>query len=238
MSVGHKAAGAEGYRAQLEAVQAEVARACARAGRDPRGVRIIAVTKYVDETAIPMLLAAGLREFGENRWQQARTKLSSPAAASATWHFIGRLQSNKAKQVAQSFDWIHSIDSADIGRAVSQAADRAGRTVRCLVQVNVSGEGSKAGVPPEAARGLVAELMTLPGLDVRGLMTMAPAAEDPEQTRPVFRALADLLREIRQDLGVPALQELSMGMSNDFRVAVEEGATMVRIGRRLVLPGE
>ncbi|MBX5437365.1 MAG: YggS family pyridoxal phosphate-dependent enzyme [Alicyclobacillaceae bacterium] len=225
------------YAQALRSVCADVERACAKSGRRPQEVRVVAVTKYVDNLALAPLLAAGIRDFGENRWQQAREKLASPYARQATWHFIGHLQSNKAGKVASVFDWIHSIDSQHVAALVSRAAEQHGRTVNGLIQVNVAGEASKSGVPPEQVRPLAEALIRLPGLRLRGLMTIAPATDDPESVRPVFRELARLLRDLQAKLGVEGLKELSMGMSNDFGVAVEEGATIVRIGRRLVLPG-
>ncbi len=222
------------YRKRLAEVEDAIAAACRRAGRAPQEVRVIAVTKYVGPERLGDLLAAGLRELGENRWQQAREKLMRPEAGAATWHFIGRLQKNKVKAVVRHFAWIHSIDSVELGTFVAAQAAAAGREVNCLLQVNVSGEATKAGLPPEEVSAAAQALVRLEGIRLRGLMTMAPVTDDPESVRPVFAALRQLRDEVRQQLGDPAFSELSMGMSDDFPAAVAEGATMVRIGRRLV----
>ncbi|WDM02786.1 YggS family pyridoxal phosphate-dependent enzyme [Alicyclobacillus cycloheptanicus] len=222
---------------QVRQVRAAVDDACRRSGRSVSDVRIIAVTKSADESVLAPLADNGITDFAENRWPDARAKLeytSQAFAAPPTWHFIGRLQLNKVKYVVPRFDWIHSIDSLELARAVSKRAVDLGRTLHCLIQVNVSGESTKAGVAPHALQSVLKDVAVLPGMVVSGLMTMAPQVDDPEQTRPVFRALRTLLVEARNTLSLASLRELSMGMSNDFPVAVEEGATMIRVGRRLV----
>lgn len=224
----------EDYQRQLTSILEDVCAASDRVQRDAADVTVIGVTKSVGPAEIAPLLAAGVSHFGENRWQQARDKLLLPEAAQATWHFIGRLQENKVKYVVPKFDWIHSLDSLELAQAVSAMAQKFGRTVRCLVQVNVSGEETKAGVAPDIAAGMIESLLTLPGISVRGLMTMAPQAADVERTRSVFAGLRTLLKDIRDRTGELQLQELSMGMSNDFAIAVEEGATFIRVGQRLV----
>ncbi|SIT00455.1 YggS family pyridoxal phosphate-dependent enzyme [Alicyclobacillus vulcanalis] len=217
-------------------IRARVEAACRRVGRDPAGVRIVAVTKTASPDVLPALHAAGIRDVGENRWQIARDKLQHEAAALFEWHFIGTLQTNKVKYVVPRFGWVHSLDRAELARALSQEAVRRGVTVQVLIQVNVSGETQKHGVAPEEAEALLRLARELPGLSVRGLMTMAPAVDDPEAARPVFAALRELRDELQSRLSLEGLSDLSMGMSDDFEVAVEEGATLVRIGRKLVNP--
>ncbi|WP_303799373.1 YggS family pyridoxal phosphate-dependent enzyme [Alicyclobacillus macrosporangiidus] len=222
------------FQERLDRVRRMVAEACARSGRSPEAVRLVGVTKTVGPSAVPALLEAGVREFGENRWQHARELLEAPRAREAVWHFIGHLQSNKAKYVVRHFDWIHSVDSPALAQEISRQAIRYGRTVQVLIQVNVSGEETKSGIAPEEVIPLLRETANLPGLALRGLMTMAPKTDDPERVRPVFARLRELLAEARQQLGDPGLTELSMGMSDDFPIAVEEGATLIRVGRLLM----
>ncbi|WP_367306137.1 YggS family pyridoxal phosphate-dependent enzyme [Alicyclobacillus acidocaldarius] len=223
-------------RQRVEEVRARVEAACRRSGRDPAGVRIVAVTKTASPDVLPALHAAGIRDAAENRWQMARDKLAHPAASSFDWHFIGTLQTNKVKYVVPRFAWVHSLDRPELAHALSEEAVRRGVVVNVLVQVNISGEAQKHGVAPEDAEALVRLAYELPGLAVRGLMTMAPIAERPEDVRHVFAGLRALMHELRSRLSLEALDQLSMGMSDDFEVAVEEGATMIRIGRRLVNP--
>ncbi|MCL6637639.1 MAG: YggS family pyridoxal phosphate-dependent enzyme [Alicyclobacillus sp.] len=215
-----------------------VAAACRRAGRNPAAVRVIGVTKTVGPDALGPLLDAGVRDFGENRWQHARELMAEARAREAVWHFIGHLQSNKVRHVVQTFDWIHSLDSLALAQEVSRHADRLGKRMPCLIQVNVAGEVSKHGVPPEDVLALARAVSTLPGIQLRGLMTIAPKAEQPEAVRPVFAELRRLLEQVREDLGHPEISELSMGMSEDFPIAVEEGATLIRVGRLLMGTGE
>lgn len=229
---------AVGIQQKLEGVRQEVAEACARANRDASTVRIVAVTKSASVSVLEPLSAAGISDFAENRWPDAKPKVEAesarPVDARPIWHFIGRLQVNKVKYVVPHFDWIHSLDNWALAEAINNRAGRLNRSMRCLVQVNVSGEATKAGLSPESLLDFLIALRELPHLSVRGLMTMAPQTEDVEQVRPVFRQLRQLLEVARPRLPANDLQELSMGMSNDFAVAVEEGATMVRVGRRLV----
>lgn len=221
---------------RVEEVRARVAAACQRVGRHPADVRIVAVTKTASADVLPALHAAGIRDAGENRWQIARDKLQHPAATSFVWHFIGTIQTNKVKYVVPRFAWVHSLDRPELAHALSEEAARRGLVVNVLVQVNVSGEAQKHGVPPEEAEHLVRLARELPGLSVRGLMTMAPVAERAEDVRYVFAGLRALMHDLRSRLSLEAFDQLSMGMSDDFDVAVEEGATIIRIGRRLVNP--
>lgn len=221
---------------RVEEIRARVEEACRRSRRHPDGVRIVAVTKTATPDVLPALYAAGIRDVGENRWQMARDKLQHPAASQFVWHFIGTLQTNKVKYVAPRFHWIHSLDRPELAHALSEEAVRRGLVLNVLVQVNISGEAQKHGVAPEDAERLVRLARELPGLSLRGLMTMAPVASRPEDVRHVFAGLRKLLHDLRSRLSLEGFDQLSMGMSDDFEVAVEEGATMIRIGRRLVNP--
>ena len=211
-----------GLRARIEA-------AAARAERDPAGIRLVgasAISKGVSDAAVLEALAAGLTDFGENWLQEAEDRIERLAPAiggRATWHFIGHVQRNKAAGVLKLFDIIHSVDSL---RLAERLSERAEHPARILLEVNASGEASKYGFGPSDVSQAVASIRRLPNIDLSGLMTMAPQVEDAEDTRPVFR----ILRELALANG---LTELSMGMSEDFEVAVEEGATMVRLGRAI-----
>lgn len=224
---------ANSYQHNLDYIKHNILEACAKVRRNPEDVRLIAVTKTVDETALEPLLALGLRDFGENRWQQAKPKLEHSLAGQGTWHFIGRLQMNKVKYIAPRFDWVHSIDSLELVQAISQHAVALQRVIRILLQVNVSQEASKAGFAPEEAFTVAKQVRDLPGVVLSGLMTMAPQSDIMESTRPIFRGLREVRDDLVRRLDVP-LPELSMGMSDDYSVAVEEGATMVRLGRALL----
>ncbi len=215
----------EQIAANVITVRARIAAACDRAGRDPAGVTLIAVTKTHAAEAVAAAYAAGLRDFGENRVQEAETKIPAARAlgVEATWHLIGNLQRNKAAAARRLFDVIHSIDSLRLAETISLHVTE---PVRVLVEVNVTGEATKHGVSPAEAPGLCAGVARLPHLDLLGLMTVAPIVADPEDARSVFRRL----RELRDGLG---LRELSMGMTGDFEPAIEEGATFVRVGRAI-----
>ncbi|AIQ54169.1 YggS family pyridoxal phosphate-dependent enzyme [Paenibacillus sp. FSL R7-0331] len=216
------------------AVEERVARACAASGRDVNDVKVIAVTKYVSLNTVAEVFEAGLEEIAESRWQDAEHKWNA-LGDKGTWHFIGHLQTNKVKDVIGKFEYIHSLDRLSLARELQKKAGAAGIEVKVFLQVNISGEDTKFGLPPEAVPEFLREIAPLDRVKVIGLMTMAPHEEDPELTRPVFRGL----RELRDELNLLALtpepiQELSMGMSNDFEVAIEEGATRVRLGTVLV----
>lgn len=220
-------------RDNIALVREEIARAAAKAGRSPAEVRLLAVTKTVDDDRIREAIAAGVDLVGENYVQEARRKIDL-LGRSLPWHFIGHLQTNKAKYAVRLFDLIHSVDRVELARELDRRAAAAGVTLGILVEVNVSGEATKSGVPAPQAPALVRALAELPGLSVRGLMTMPPWFDDPEEARPHFAALRRLAEEIRRERieGV-CMEELSMGMTNDYPVAVEEGATIVRIGRAI-----
>lgn len=207
----------------IDAVRERIHRACLRSGRRPQEVTIVAVTKNVPPEAILRAFGAGLRHFGENRIQEARDKRPhlSATESAVTWHMVGHLQSNKVRPALQLFDIIESVDSLHLAERIDSQAQA---MVPVLLQVNVAGEGSKGGFAPGEVEAAAAQVGRLPRLELKGLMGIAPLVDAAEDARPVFRRL----REIRDALG---LIELSMGMSHDFEVAIEEGATMVRLGR-------
>ncbi|MFD2170796.1 YggS family pyridoxal phosphate-dependent enzyme [Tumebacillus lipolyticus] len=226
------------YQQRLAELKERIAQACARVGRDPQEVTVVAVTKYVGVEETKSLIEAGQYDLGENRIQVAAPKLEAiPETAGVRWHFIGQLQTNKVKEVLGRFFMIHSLDRPSLAQEIDKRALAAGLTVPCLIQVNVSGEESKGGFSPAELADFLLVAREMLGIEVRGLMTMAPIASDGEAVRSVFRQL----RELRDDLltrGIlpPTAKELSMGMSGDYEVAVEEGATIVRIGSALVKP--
>jgi pyridoxal phosphate enzyme (YggS family) len=229
------------FEERLHAIRDRIAAAAGHAGRDAACIRLIAVSKGQPADAIRAAFSAGLREFGENYLEDAEPKIHI-LDPSITWHMIGHLQSRKAKAAVDLFPLIHSIDSLALARRLSRFAVEAGKTIGILLECNLSGEASKFGFPAAesaAWEGLIREwgqILPLPGLAVSGLMTMAPYSEDPETSRPVFRRLRDLLNRARRDLPQAAWRELSMGMSDDFEQAIEEGATMIRVGRALFGP--
>jgi len=230
--VGPEDQGLETIARNLAEVRRRIAAAAARAGRDPAAVGLVAVTKDVPLDAVAAAVASGVTDIGENRYQEARSKIAALAGRPVRWHFIGHLQRNKVKYVVECFNIIHSLDSLELAVEIdrrAQATSGAGR-VPVLVEVNVGGEATKFGVAPEGAVELVLRAAALPGLDVQGLMTIAPQAGDPEAARLHFRRLR-LLAAAVPGAGGPVLRHLSMGMSDDFEVAVEEGATLVRVGR-------
>ena len=209
----------------LREVEGRIARAAERVGRSPGEVTIVVVTKNIETEAIKLALESGVKHVGENRVQEARKKIESLSTLvpRPVWHMVGHLQANKAKTAAEIFDIIHSVDSVRLAEAISHHASS---NLPLLIQVNVSVEGTKGGFVVAELTKAVAEIARLPRLEVKGLMTIAPLVKDPEEVRPIFRRL----RELRDALG---LEYLSMGMSDDFEVAVEEGSTMVRIGRAI-----
>ncbi|HHN45990.1 MAG TPA: YggS family pyridoxal phosphate-dependent enzyme [Planctomycetes bacterium] len=224
---------AEELSRHLENVRHRINNAAARSGRDVSGIRIVAVTKTVGVDTVKAAFAAGIADFGENRWPDAAARVAG--VPGAVWHFIGSLQKNKVRKVLAHFRWIHSVDNVELLKAI---AARAENRPMLLVEVNVSGEGTKHGVKPEELAPLLQEAAPLDTVEVRGLMTMAPFVP-AEQTRPVFRALRELRDDAnRRSLYREPLAELSMGMTNDFETAVEEGATMLRIGTAIFGPSD
>ena len=217
--------------ARYEAVRRQVADAADIAGRDPSDVRIVAVTKTVGLDEIAQAVEAGVCDFGENRVQEFLGKYG--LFPTVDWHFIGTLQTNKVKDVVRRACLIHSVDSLRLLDEIDRRAGQAGVVQRVLLQVNVSGEASKHGFEPGELRDALVEASRLPHVEVRGLMTMAPFGR-PEDSRWVFRELKELRDSLREmPLNGVELDELSMGMSSDYRVAVEEGATIVRVGRAI-----
>lgn len=219
-------------RANLEGVRARMAAAARRVGRDPGRIRLVAVTKTVPSDIVRVLIRNGVEDLGENRIPQANEKIAA-VPEPARWHMIGHVQRNKVKRVVGTFHLLHSVDSLRLAEALSEESDRRGIVTDILLQVNVSGEASKGGFPPDDVRGTIDRAGSLRGLQVRGLMTMAPLVEDPEEVRPVFRRI----REIRDDLPGQGPEGgallLSMGMTQDFEVAIEEGADLIRVGTAL-----
>lgn len=217
----------------LASVRSRIAAACARAGRDASGVTLVAVTKTVTPVEIAELYRLGVRDFGENRVGDGTAHLSALGASDARWHLIGHLQRNKAAEaLAGGFLRIHSVESEKLIEVLDRECGKLGVRAEALLEVNVSGEESKYGVSPRALPTLAKLAAQAPNLDFSGLMTMAPFTDNPENSRPHFRRLADLRDEISALTG-RVLPELSMGMTGDFEVAVEEGATLVRVGTAL-----
>ncbi|MBQ1492509.1 MAG: YggS family pyridoxal phosphate-dependent enzyme [Blautia sp.] len=214
----------------LREVHERIRRAAISAGRDPGEVTLIAVSKT---KPVPMLLEAyeaGERVFGENKVQEILEK-GPLMPADVSWHMIGHLQRNKVKGAVTWAKMIHSVDSMRLAQAISQEAVKQGKVVPVLIEVNVAGEDSKFGVAPHETIPLVQEMALLEGIEVKGLMTIAPFVEDPEENRDVFRTLKKLSSDISQEhLGNVSMDVLSMGMTNDYEVAIQEGATMVRVG--------
>ncbi|MEE9935009.1 MAG: YggS family pyridoxal phosphate-dependent enzyme [Deltaproteobacteria bacterium] len=217
----------------IRTIRNRMAAAAARAGRDPAGIRLMAVSKTVEPERIRQAIDAGIGLLGENYVQEAREKI--PAVGQAVqWHMIGHLQTNKVKYVVTLFDWIHSVDRLELAQELSRRAGQHGRVLNVLIEINVSGEASKNGARPADVLELARQVAALPNLSVRGLMTMPPYSDDPENSRPYFVAL----RRLRDELAAAALPgvamaELSMGMTDDFEVAIEEGATIIRVGRAI-----
>jgi pyridoxal phosphate enzyme (YggS family) len=212
----------------LALVNRRLADAAQRAGRDPAEVRLVAVSKKVAAARLSQALAAGQRWFGENYVQEAKGKIAA-LGPGLSWHLIGSLQTNKAKEAVALFDLIHAVDRLKLAQALESAAARLGKVQAILIQVNLAAEDTKSGVAPAALPELLKAVADLPHLEVAGLMTMPPWFADPEAARPFFRALRELRDRLRDLIGLP-LPELSMGMSGDYEVAVAEGATLVRVG--------
>ncbi|RKO67430.1 YggS family pyridoxal phosphate-dependent enzyme [Desulfofundulus salinus] len=224
-----------GVRENLSHVIEQVTKAAKKAGRDPGSVKLVAVTKNVSVDIMREALAAGINAFGENRVQELVVK-HPQLPVDVEWHLIGHLQTNKVKYIVDKVRLIHSLDSWRLAREISRRAQEQGLTVEVLVQVNISGEQTKYGLPPAEVRNFIAGVAELPGICVRGLMTIAPLVPDPEEVRPVFRELYQMVGWLKQELpGIP-LDFLSMGMSNDFTVAVEEGANIIRVGSAIFGP--
>lgn len=218
---------------RYETVRARVASAARRVGRDPARITVVAVSKTVPVDVIAQALAAGVTDIGENRAQELKQK-QAVLGRRARWHFIGPLQTNKVNHVVGTTALVHSVDRFGLAEGIAQRASSIGVDQGILIEVNLAGEPSKHGVGPERVLSLVAELAALPGLDVRGLMAIPPLTRDAESSRGYFRVLRDLGEQVQQVL--PGAGELSMGMTRDFETAIEEGATIVRIGEAIFGP--
>lgn len=221
-------------RQNLAGVRQRIEAAALRGQRDPGQVTLVAVTKYVSAEIARELFTAGCCDLAESRPQELWSKHAALADLSPRWHLVGHLQRNKAKRTAPLVDLLHSLDSRELAAELSRAAESIGRRLPALVEVNVSGDATKHGVGPEDVGAFLRDLAELPGLEIRGLMTMAHLEGGPEVARADFRRLRALRDELQASLaGAVSLDELSMGMSDDFEVAIEEGASLVRVGSAL-----
>jgi len=216
---------------RLQNVKERIENAARACGRDPETVRLVAVSKTIPTDRVKQAIQAGVAILGENYVQEARAKFNDLATYPASWHFIGHLQSNKAKYAVRLFDLIHSVDKLKLAREIDKHANKINKIQEILIQVNISEETSKSGVDVEDAHNLIKDISLLENLSVKGLMTMPPYFNEPEKVRPYFSALRGLRDHLeQQDLFNVTLSELSMGMTGDFEVAIQEGATLVRIG--------
>jgi pyridoxal phosphate enzyme (YggS family) len=214
----------------IRTVKDRIASAAKRADRDPASVRLVIVTKTVDSERIKEAVDAGATILGENRVQEAKEKIEKLGNV-ASWHLIGHLQVNKAKHAVKLFDLIHSVDNMELAAEIDKQSAKIGKVQNVLVEVNIAGEASKAGMAVKNAPALVREIAKHANITIQGLMTIPPYSEQPEDSRPYFCVLRELAENIaRENIPNAAMKELSMGMSGDFEVAVEEGATMVRVG--------
>jgi PLP dependent protein len=217
--------------ASIKSVQQRIEAACARAGREPSSVALVAVTKTQPPEVVCAAASLGLSLFGENKVQEARAKIPQ-CPGRLHWHMVGHLQTNKCRDAVGLFGMIQSVDSLHLAAELNRRAEQAAKTMPILLEVNAVGEASKYGCSPEQLLADLKSINALPRLEVHGLMTVPPWTPDPEKVRPVFRHMRELKERCEQLLGAP-LPHLSMGMTGDFEVAIEEGATMVRIGTAL-----
>lgn len=234
----------------LRQVQSRIEAAAVRSGRSPASITLVAVTKTVGAEHVEAASRLGIRDFGENRVQEARDKLAAiaqgashtdlreratagPGHGNIRWHMVGHLQRNKARLAIELFDVIQSVDSLELAELLSRLALNSGKVVPVLLQVNVSREATKFGFSVSELWSVFESVVGLPALDVRGLMTIAPLAPNAEQVRPVFAATRELRDELQRRFPGASLPELSMGMTDDFEVAIEEGATIIRVGRAI-----
>jgi pyridoxal phosphate enzyme (YggS family) len=220
--------------ANLQSIRERVAAACARSGREPSSVTLVVVSKGHGADDVCAAAAAGMTLFGENRVQEAKLKIGQ-CPNNLRWHLIGHLQSNKCRDAVHFFSMIQSVDSLPLAIEINKWAEKSAKTMPILLEVNVAGESSKSGCSPSNLLLELKQINALPKLEIHGLMTVAPWAQEAEKVRPVFHRLAELKRSCEEILGAP-LPHLSMGMSGDFEVAVEEGATMIRLGSAALGP--
>jgi pyridoxal phosphate enzyme (YggS family) len=217
--------------ANFNAVQQRIAAACARAGRDPGSVMLLPVSKGHSPEIISAAAQLGLAIFGENKVQEAKAKIPL-CPGRLRWHMIGHLQTNKCRDAVDLFDMVQTVDSLRLAEELNKRADQASKRIAILLEVNAVGEASKFGYRPEQLLAELNQLNALPRLEIQGVMTMPPWSPEPEKVRPIFRQLRELKEQCEQILGAP-MPHLSIGMSGDFEVAIEEGATIVRIGTAL-----
>lgn len=223
-----------GLAENLVPIRQRIAATCDRAGREPAGITLLAVSKGMPPQVVREAAGAGLALFGENKVQEAKAKIPL-CPGSLRWHMIGHLQSNKCRDAVHLFEMIHSVDSVPLAQELQKWVEREAKTIPVLLEVNLAGESAKFGFRPEAVLPALLEINALPRVEVQGLMTLGPWTPDPEKVRPIFRQLRELKSRCEQELGAP-LPHLSMGMSGDFEVAVEEGATILRLGTALFGP--
>jgi len=217
----------------LENIQREIRSAALKAGRKAEEIKLVAVVKNVSLTKILEAIAAGVIDLGENKVQEAQKKFNQ-VPKNITWHLVGHLQTNKAKYAVKLFELIHSLDSLRLAQEINKWAKKENKIQKCLVQVNISGEKTKFGLAKEEVIPFLKEVVKLKNITVEGLMTIAPLVEDPEETRPVFAGLRELAEKItKENIRGVELKYLSMGMTNDFQIAIEEGSNMIRIGRAI-----
>jgi pyridoxal phosphate enzyme (YggS family) len=217
----------------INKIQQRISTAAARCNRATDSIKLLAVTKTVSPLAIEQAIDAGITAFGENYVQEAKGKIAV-IEKRVQWHMIGYLQTNKAKYAVNLFDYIHSVDRIELAREINKRAGLTGRRINILIEINLSGEKTKSGVPAASALDLIKDTAILENISVKGLMTMAPYSSNPENSRPYFSELRNLQKNIING-GITGIQmeELSMGMTDDFEIAIEEGATIVRIGRAI-----
>ncbi len=214
-------------------VRTRIAQAAEKVKRDPAEITLVAVSKTKPVELVEMAYNLGVSDFGENRVQEALPKIESWHPQGIRWHLIGHLQSNKAAKVVEPFACVHSVDSLHLAQTLNRHAAEVGKRLPILLQVNVAAEASKEGMTLEEAPELARQIALLPSLEINGLMTIAPLVNDPEEVRPVFRALRQLQQQLQHKLPACHWRELSMGMTGDFAIAIEEGATIVRVGRAI-----
>lgn len=220
----------------LERITEKIGKKSELVGRNPREMTLVAVTKTVEADRVEEAIVAGVNIIGESRVQEAKEKYRK-VKSKVVWHLVGHLQRNKAKDAVKIFDLIHSVDNAKLAKEIDKQARKIGKIQKILIEVNVSGEESKYGLNPEEVITFLQEVSVLPNVKIEGLMAMAPLGENPEDSRPYFRKLKELLEETKaKNIENVEMVYLSMGMSNDFEVAIEEGSNMVRIGRAIFGP--
>ena len=221
----------EVLKKRLSNVKERIKKAAIDCGRDPDTVELVAVSKTIPEDAVREAIKAGADILGENYIQEAKDKINALSAYPVSWHFIGHLQSNKAKYAVKLFDMIHTVDSLKLAKELNKQAKKINKIQKILIQVNISMESTKSGVHEEDAQKLIKEISLFENISIKGLMTMPPFFNNPEKVRPYFSALWNLRDKIRNEaIKNVRMQELSMGMTGDFEVAIKEGATLVRIG--------